>query len=112
MSVNNRSGRSPTEEVNYMIAVIARMKVSEGKSKRFEAVIGELARRVIAEEKGCLQYQLCRARDGATYVMLERYADQEALRAHGATPHFAEAAPKLMECLASGPEIEVLAVVE
>jgi len=95
-----------------VIALIARMRVVEGKQEQFEALMKQLAVKVAAEEPDCLQYQLCRSRDGTSYLMIERYADKAALKKHGETPYFAEAVLALGECLQGAPEIEVLKVVE
>jgi quinol monooxygenase YgiN len=93
-----------------MLAVIARLKVFEDKTEDFVAIMTELAEKVKSEEKGCLQYQLCRARDTNSFVVIERYADKEALLAHSATPYFNEAMNKLKACVAVKPETEVFTV--
>ena len=95
-----------------MLAVIARLKVIEDKTEHFLAVMKELSQKVHTEEKGCLQYQLCRARDGNNFVMIERYADKTALKIHGETPHFIQAQAEFAKCLAARPEIEIFSVVE
>ena len=95
-----------------MYAIIARMQVEEDKVEEFLDAMKVLAQKVREEEKGCLQYQLCRSREGNTYVVFERYADKEALNLHGETPHFAEGMAKLSNCLSDAPDIEILRVVE
>ena len=92
-----------------MIGVVATLKVREGKNAEFEAVFKDLAAQVRANEKGNLAYALTRSRtDPNTYKVLELYADQDALSAHGKTEHFVAAGPKLGPCLAGRPEIEYL----
>ncbi|HEX4199672.1 MAG TPA: putative quinol monooxygenase [Caulobacteraceae bacterium] len=92
-----------------MIGVIATLKVQEGKNAEFEAVFTELAGQVRANEKGNLAYALTRSRaDPNTYKVLELYADQEALTAHGQSEHFKAAGPKMGPCLGGRPEIEYL----
>jgi quinol monooxygenase YgiN len=42
-------------------------------------------------EPGCLQYDVHRDRDDPNrFVLFERYVDEAALEAHGASPHFQE----------------------
>ena len=54
-------------------------------------------------EPGCLQYDVHRDRDDANrFFLFERYVDEAALEAHGASPHFQqfvfeEALPRLAE---------------
>jgi quinol monooxygenase YgiN len=52
------------------------------------------------DEKGCLRFDVCRPRDGATRVFLyEIYDDEAAFQAHLKTPHFlafAEAANEMI----------------
>jgi quinol monooxygenase YgiN len=92
-----------------MIGVVATLKVQDGKNAEFEAVFTALAAQVRANEKGNLAYALTRSRaDPNTYKVLELYADQDALTAHGQTDYFKAAGPKLGPCLAGRPEIEYL----
>lgn len=95
-----------------MIAVIARMIVKEDKVDAFEAIMKQLQERVLAEESDCEQYDICRARDPNTYIIIERYKDKMALKAHSDTEHFKEGTTKLMEVMASTPQIDVLKIVD
>ena len=91
------------------IGVVATLKVQEGKNADFEAIFTDLAAQVRANEKGNLAYSLTKSRaDPNTYKVLELYADQDALTAHGQTEYFKAAGPKLGPCLAGRPEIEYL----
>lgn len=94
-----------------MIALIARMKVKDGKEEDFERAMAELTLKVRSEEPGCHYYQLCRGRAG-DYLMMERYSDEAALAAHRETPHFKAAGATLGPCLAGRPEVEVFEEVE
>ena len=92
-----------------MIGVIATLKVAEGKNAEFEAIFTDLAKQVRANEPGNLAYQITKSRaDGQIYKVLELYADQDALTAHGQTEHFKAAGPKIGPCLGGRPEIEYL----
>lgn len=92
-----------------MIGVIATLKIQDGKADEFEAVFRTLSRAVRENEPGNLCYQLTRSKsDPLTYKVLEVYADEEALKAHGASGHFRAAGPGLGACLAGKPEVEYL----
>jgi quinol monooxygenase YgiN len=91
------------------IGVVATLKVQEGKEADFEAVFRDLMKQVRANEPGNKMYQVCRSRtDKTTYVVLELYENEDALKAHGASDHFKAAGPKLGPCLAGRPTIEYL----
>ncbi len=92
-----------------MIGVIATMRIQDGKASEFEAAFGALAAQVRASEPGNIAYQLCRSRTEAnTYKVLELYADDAAVKAHGGSAHFKAAGPSLGACLAGRPEVEYL----
>lgn len=92
-----------------MIGVIATLKVQDGKQAEFEAIFAELGAQVRANEPGNHAYQLCKSRtEPNTYKVLELYADEDALKAHGASDHFKAAGPKLAGVLGGRPEIEYL----
>jgi quinol monooxygenase YgiN len=91
------------------IGVIATLTVAEGKNAEFEAVFADLAAAVRANEPGNEFYSLTRSRSNPqVYKVLELYADQAALDAHGSTDYFKAAGPKLAPCLAAAPEVEYL----
>ena len=92
-----------------MIAVIATLRVKDGKTQEFESLFGQLAAQVRANESGNVAYQLCRSRTEAnTYKVLELYHDEKALEAHRASAHFQAAGPGLGSVLSGRPEVEVL----
>lgn len=92
-----------------MIGVIATIKIQDGKAAEFEAVFADLSAKVRANEPGNHAYQLCKSRtEPNTYKVLELYADEEALKAHGASDHFKAAGPGIGACLAGRPDVEYL----
>jgi quinol monooxygenase YgiN len=92
-----------------MIGVIATMKIQDGKTAEFEQAFTDLAAQVKANESGCVIYQLTKSRtDPNTYKVLELYASQDDLKAHGQSEYFKAAGPKLGAVLAGRPEIEYL----
>ncbi|HTX48772.1 MAG TPA: putative quinol monooxygenase [Caulobacteraceae bacterium] len=91
------------------IALVATLKVQEGKNAEFEAVFKDLAEKVRANESGCLMYQLTKSRaEPNTYKVLELYTDQDALTHHSGTDYFKAAGPKMGPCMAGRPEMEFL----
>lgn len=91
------------------LGVIATLTIQEGKNEEFEAVFSELAEQVIANEPDTLFYSLHHSREEPqVYKVLEQYANNEALSAHGITEYFQAASKKLGTCLAAAPELEIL----
>lgn len=70
------------------LSVVATIKVKDGQQAGFEAAASKLAAAVQANEPGCLLYTLNKGDDPLTYVFLERYKDEEAVKAHRASEHF------------------------
>jgi len=93
-----------------MLAVIARLNVAKGKEAEFETIMLGLAAEVRANEPGNHLYQLCKDADG-NYIVMELYADEAALAAHGASDHFKAAGAKFAGVMGGRPEIERLEVI-
>lgn len=92
-----------------MLAIVATLRVQDGKGSEFEAIFAELAAKVRADEPGNLLYQLTRSRAEAnTYKVLEMYRDQEAVEAHRGSAHFREIGARMGPCLAGRPDVEIL----
>ena len=91
------------------IGLIATMTVQEGKGAEFEAVFRELAALVRANEPGTSAYLLTKSRtEPNVYKVMEIYADQDALTAHGQSDHFKAHSPRMGPCLAGRPTLEFL----
>jgi len=89
------------------VGVIATLKVQDGKEADFEAVFRDLAKAVRANEPGNKLYQVCRSRkDKSTYVVMEIYESDDALKAHGASDHFRTIGAGLGPTLAGRPDIQ------
>jgi quinol monooxygenase YgiN len=96
-----------------MIAVIATLRIQDGKAEQFEALFRDLVSQVRSNESGNVAYQLCRSRtEPNTYKVLEIYRDEQALEAHSASEHFRAAVPGWGSALAGRPEIELLDTVD
>ena len=89
------------------IGVVATIKVQDGKQNDFEAVFRDLMSQVRANEPGNKLYQVCKSRaDGATYVVMEIYESEDALKAHGQSDHFKAAGPRIGPTLAGRPDVQ------
>lgn len=68
-------------------SVVATVRVRPGAEAEFEA----LARKLVAAtnaEPGCISYTLNKGEEPQAYVFIERYRDEEAVKAHRASEHF------------------------
>ena len=89
-----------------MIGIIAKLTIKPGTNADIEATMKALQAKVHADESGNKLYALHKTDDPNVYVMLERYADEAALEAHRAAPHFKELGRKLGDYLAGRPDIQ------
>ena len=87
------------------VALVVTIKVKPGTGADFEQAFAALQSAVRANEPGVHQYELFRGADD-TYVILEQYADDAALAAHGASAHFKELSPKLGPFMDGRPEMK------
>ena len=91
-----------------MIAVIATFSVKGGMEADFEQLMAELGGQVRGGEPGCHLYQLCKGQEPGKYVMIERYADQQALATHAQTAYFKAAMPRMGALLEGRAGIQIL----
>ena len=96
-----------------MIGVVAVLKVQVDKAADFEKVFLDLAAKVKANEPGCIVYQLTKSKtEAGVYKVLELYASEDALKAHGSSDYFKAAGAAMGPFMAGRPEIEYLDAVE
>jgi len=89
-----------------IIGVVATLKVQAGKESEFEKVFGDLRTQVLANEKGCLQYDFYKVKsEEGTFVATEQYATQADLDAHGKTDYFRAASRQFAGMLAAAPAL-------
>jgi quinol monooxygenase YgiN len=69
-------------------SIVATIKVKPGQEAQFQAVALRLVAAVRANEPGCLLYTLSKGEDASTFVFMERYESQDAMKAHRGTDHF------------------------
>jgi quinol monooxygenase YgiN len=99
---------SPDPQEEPVIALTATMKAKEGRETEFERVMQGRAEKVLANETGCKLYQLSRSKtDPRTYLLMERYTDEDALRVHSNTGYFKAAVPEMMGCCEGPPAISL-----
>lgn len=94
------------------LGIVAILNVQVGKEAEFEAGFKKMQEVVRAHEPGCLLYVLMRKQDDPlAYVVMERYADREALKSHGSSDAYKSASKLLAGCLSGAPEISFLELV-
>ena len=93
------------------IGMIATLKIQEGKNAEFEEVFLRLQAAVRENEPGNNFYALHRTDDPTTYVVMEQYADEEAMNAHGASDHFRSLGREMGAFMAGRPELQRLEAV-
>ncbi len=91
-----------------MVGIIAKLEIKEDKVDEFVAMFNEL-KKGVATEEGTLAYSLNTTKaEPNMYYIVERYANQDAVKIHGSTDHFKEFNGKVGACLTGRPEIIML----
>ncbi|MDO9514619.1 MAG: putative quinol monooxygenase [Syntrophales bacterium] len=91
-----------------MVALIAKMKIKEGKMDEATDLFRGLVPKV-GKEEGTVGYAVCRDKANPDLlVVVERYRDMEAIQAHSSTPHFKEFSKAVGALLDGKPEISIL----
>jgi quinol monooxygenase YgiN len=85
--VSNDTTDKP-EKTLMIQSIIATITTKDGMAADFQAAALQLVAAVRANEPGCLLYTLSKGEATNQFVFMERYQDEEALKAHGATEHF------------------------
>jgi len=94
-----------------MRAILAYLTAKPGKEAEFKEKMTAQARRCLAGEPGCLQFDVARdPNNPARLVMLEVYKDEAAIKAHQESAHFKDFRPVITELVADR-KIEVLDIV-
>jgi len=91
------------------IAIIATLKVAEGKEAEFEEAFLKLVHQTKTTEPGNIAYELVKSRTDGTYKVMELYKDEAALQAHRDAPK--DLAKALIPMMAGRADIEILDVV-
>ena len=94
-----------------MRAIVAYLTTKPGKEAEFREKMTAQAKRCLANEPGCLQFDVAQdPKDVTRFVMLEVYKDDAAIKAHQDTQHFKDFRPVVADLLADR-RIEVLHIV-
>ncbi|WP_068401826.1 putative quinol monooxygenase [Kribbia dieselivorans] len=94
-----------------MINVVARFIVKDGFAEEFEAAVAS-ARPAYLSDEGCLRFDLQRQlKSTEIYILLESYADKDALRRHSEMKEFAEFRAATAELIEGPAEVTLLSPV-
>jgi quinol monooxygenase YgiN len=84
-----------------MRAIVAYLTAKPGKEAEFKEQMTAQAKRCLANEPGCLQFDVVQdPRSPTRFVMLEVYRDDEAIKAHQDSQHFKDFRPVVSELVA------------
>ncbi|MBW1710638.1 MAG: antibiotic biosynthesis monooxygenase [Deltaproteobacteria bacterium] len=88
-----------------MISLVVKLPIKEGMVDEFIELFKELMD-LVAKEEGNLLYSISKnPAEPNTVVIMERYKDEEALAAHGASDYFKEYNRKFGPFVAGKPEM-------
>jgi quinol monooxygenase YgiN len=84
-----------------MRAILAYLTTKPGKEAEFQQQMTAQAKRCLANEPGCLQFDVVQDPKSPTrFVMLEVYKDDAAIKAHQESQHFKDFRPVVGELVA------------
>lgn len=84
-----------------MRAILAALTAKPGKEAEFQTQMTAQARRCLANEPGCLQFDVVQdQKNPARFVMLEIYRDDDAIKAHQDSQHYKDFRPVVGELVA------------
>ncbi len=91
-----------------MVALIAKMKIKEGKMDEAIELFRDLVPKV-GKEEGTMAYAVCRDKAAPSLlVVVERYRDREAIKDHSSTPHFKEFSKAVGTLLDGKPDLTIV----
>jgi quinol monooxygenase YgiN len=94
-----------------MIALVVSLQVVPGRLEEFTAAIAVNAERSFTDEPGCHYFDVTQdVTDDHHFVLYELYADDDAVTAHRAAPHFADWRAAVGRCVVPGSQVNTLAV--
>jgi autoinducer 2-degrading protein len=94
-----------------MMAILAYLTTKPGKEAEFKEKMTAQAKRCLANEPGCLQFDVVQDPKNTTrFVMLEVYKDDAAIKAHQDSLHFKDFRPVISELVADR-KVEVFSIV-
>jgi len=91
-----------------MFVIVAVFQTAPGREAEFETIMNELVIKVRETESDVVYFDFCRhGQQPGVYSMIEKYATEAALNAHGQTPHFQELTSKLDNILNGPPQFNL-----
>ena len=95
-----------------MIALTVSLHVVPERLDDFVDAITANAERTFTDEPGCLHFDVCEdLADPHHFVFHELYADEDAVAAHRAAPHFAVWREAAERCVVPGSQVNTLSAV-
>ena len=92
-----------------MLALVVSLQVKPGHRDAFLVAITENAERSFTDEPGCLYFDVAvDTTDDHHFVFYELYADQAAIEAHRAAPHFAAWRKAAAEHVVPGSQVNTI----
>ncbi|MDX6007428.1 putative quinol monooxygenase [Cupriavidus necator] len=73
-----------------MLIICVTFTVYDAHIESFREAILANASTSLKEENGCLRFDVCQSKDGATFFFYEQYVDDQAFDVHLLSPHFLE----------------------
>ncbi|GIW86569.1 MAG: hypothetical protein KatS3mg108_0893 [Isosphaeraceae bacterium] len=99
--------RAAVTDASKPFVMVIRIEVRPGKGPELERAFAP-AVAATRREKGCLAYDLARAAGSPeSYILYERWASLDDLKAHLETPHITELLPKLGEITAEPVQMDL-----
>ena len=93
-----------------MIALVVSLDVVPGRLDEFTKAIATNAERSSTDEPGCLYFDVVQdLADDHHFLFYELYADEDAVAAHRAAPHFAQWRAAADRCVVPGSQVNTLA---
>jgi quinol monooxygenase YgiN len=93
-----------------VLALVVSLQVEPGHRDAFLAAITEQAERSFTDEPGCLYFDVTvDTGDDHHFVFYELYANEAALEAHGAAPHFPVWRQAAAEHVVPGSQVNTIA---
>ncbi|KAF3482325.1 uncharacterized protein GIQ15_05084 [Arthroderma uncinatum] len=86
------------------IHIVAIVTPKPGKQDEVAKLLAETAEKVKANEPGALIYYGLKSKKSNEIIVIEKYADMEAVKAHGGSGHF-QAWSKAVAPLLEGPSV-------
>ena len=94
-----------------MITVVTRLVAEGGRAADLEAVLFALCEKSLRPALGCTGAEVSRsAHSDRHFLLLAHFADARRHAEHAASEGWAEALPRLMDCLEGLPDIEIYEV--